>query len=119
MSAPDRIWPLNTCFIVRDSIVEHSIVDGLMEEKMNKNRLIGVRYFSGARIEDFYSYLEPLMKKLPCRLIIHAGTNNTIHNDSDCIIDKLMKYYFHVRQYERNTMLQGLRSIIYVINFVN
>ena len=97
MSAHGNIWPPNTCLIVGDSIV-----NGLMEEKMSKNRLIKVRSFSGARIEDFYSYLQPLMKKLPSRLIIHAATNNAIHSDSDCIMEQLMELKHHLKEFHPN-----------------
>ena len=91
MNVHGNIWPPNTCLIVGESIV-----NGLMEEKMSKNRLIKVRSFSGARIEDFYSYLQP------SRLIIHAGTNNAIHSDSDCIMEQLMELKHHLKEFHPN-----------------
>ena len=96
MSAHGNIWPPNTCLIVCESIV-----NGLMEEKMSKNRQIKVRSLSRARIEDFYSYLQ-LMKKLPSRLIIHADTNNAIHSDSDCIMEQLMELKHHLKEFHPN-----------------
>ena len=85
--AHGNIWPPNTCLIVGDSIV-----NGLMEEKMSKNRLIKVRSFSGALIEDFY----------PSRLIIHAGTNNALHSDSDFIMEQLMQLKHHLKEFHPN-----------------
>ena len=42
------------------------------------------------------------MKKLPSRLIIHAGTNNAIHSDSDCIIEQLMELKHHLKEFHLN-----------------
>ena len=43
-----------------------------------KGRVVKVRSFAGATIEDMYDYLKPILKKCPDNIILHVGTNNKL-----------------------------------------
>ena len=63
-------WPPNAALIVGDSMIS-----GVIEKKMRiKNTQVKVRSFPGAKINDFYHYLVPLLKKEPDIVIFHCGT---------------------------------------------
>ena len=79
-------WKKGTCLIVGDSTL-----NGLKESKMSYNGTIVVRSFPGAVVGDFYNYLEPLMEKLPSKLVIHAGTNDSINKNSTDILNELLQ----------------------------
>ena len=51
-----EVWKKGTVLIVGDSVVS-----GLRESKMSFRRNIKVRFFPGARIQDIYYYLVPLL----------------------------------------------------------
>ena len=55
-----EVWKKGTALMVGDSIVS-----GLRESKMSFRRNIKVRFFPGARIQDTYYYLVPLLRKRP------------------------------------------------------
>ena len=50
---------------------------------MSSNDSIKVRSFSGAVVNDFYNYLEPLMDKKPSKLILHVGTNDATNKSAE------------------------------------
>ena len=86
-------WPPNTCLIVGDSTL-----NGLNESRMSKNKQIVVRSFSGAVVNDFYNYLEPLMEKKPSKLIIHAGTNDTTNKNANEILNDLVQLRDYIKK---------------------
>ena len=51
------IWKKGTVLIVGDSVVS-----GLRESKMPFRRNIKVRFFIGARVQDMYNYLVPVLR---------------------------------------------------------
>ena len=53
-----EVWKKGTVLIVGDSIVS-----GLRESKISFRRNINVSFFLGARIQDMYYYLVPLLRK--------------------------------------------------------
>ena len=53
-----EVWKKGTVLIVRDSVVS-----GLRESKVSFRRNIKLRFFPGARIQDLYYYLVPLLRK--------------------------------------------------------
>ena len=79
-------WPKGTCVIVGDSMLE-----GIDERKMSSKRLIKVRKFPGATIDDMRHYLIPILEKKPDHIILHVGTNDTINHEGNEIIDKLLQ----------------------------
>ena len=72
-------------------IVEYSVVSGLRESKMSFRRNIKVRFSPGARIQDMYYYLVPLLQKRPDKIILHAGTNDAPHIKADKMLEELGK----------------------------
>ena len=67
-------WKKGTTLIVGDSTLS-----GLKESKMSQKRLIKVRTFPAATIQDMKFFVVPHFKKKPDN-IIHVGTNNAPHS---------------------------------------
>ena len=67
-------WNKGTTLIVGDSTLS-----GLKESKMSQKRLIKVRTFPAATIQDMKFFVVPHFKKKP-ENIIHVGTNNAPHS---------------------------------------
>ena len=79
-------WPKGTTLITGSSIIM-----GLEENRLRKYKA-KVRPFPGARVDDMYDYLAPLLKKKPSNVIIHIGSNdapsksaNDIANEIRCL----------------------------------
>ena len=81
-----EVWKKGTVLIVGDSIVS-----GLRESKMSFRRNIKVRFFPGARIQDMYYYLVPLLRKRPDKIILHVSTNDAPHIKADEMLEELSK----------------------------
>ena len=65
-------WRKNTTLIVGDSIIS-----GIDQQRLSvKGRIIKVRPFPRATINDTYDYIKPLLKKAPDNLILNVGTND-------------------------------------------
>ena len=65
-------WRKGTTLIAGDSILY-----GIDERKLCQNGSVKVRVFSGTTIEDLRDYyIKPLLRKKPCKVILHVGTNN-------------------------------------------
>ena len=58
-----EVWKKGTVLIVGDSVVS-----GVRESKMSLRRNIKVCFFPGARIQDMYYYLVPLLRKRPDKI---------------------------------------------------
>ena len=81
-----RKWSKNTTLIVGDSIVS-----GIEENRKSCHwKKVKVKSFPGATIEDMYDYIKPLLKKCPKNIILHIGTNNTVHDTSRIVVDKIL-----------------------------
>lgn len=65
-----KLWPPKTTLIIGDSIIQG------LEERRLKHYNAKIRSFPGARIDDLYDYLKPLLKKKPTNIILHIGTND-------------------------------------------
>ena len=52
---------------------------------------VKVRYFPGARTDNMYDYMKPLLRKLLDYIILHIGTNYAVSNTSREILDKILK----------------------------
>ncbi|XP_057309426.1 uncharacterized protein LOC130647547 [Hydractinia symbiolongicarpus] len=78
-------WKFGTTLVVGDSMFY-----GLDEQRMSALRNVKVRSFPGARVEDMFHYVKPLLQKKPDKIILHVGTNNTINETSRQILDKLL-----------------------------
>ena len=49
---------------------------GLREKKLSRNGQVKVCFFPGAKMEDFYYYLVPLLKNKLDSVILHCGIND-------------------------------------------
>ena len=79
-------WRKNTTLIVGDSMIS-----GIDQQRLSvKGRIVKVRSFPGATINDMYDYIRPLLKKAPDNVILHVGTNDTPNNTSRAILDNLL-----------------------------
>ena len=79
-------WPAGTTLIVGDSMLLD--VD---EKRLSKHKM-KVRSFPGAKVDDMYDYVKPLLKKKPQNVIIHVGTNNTVGESSRLILDQILAF---------------------------
>ena len=93
-SLTDHPFPKSSCLIVGDSMLAG----------IDKNRLktgkhkVKVRYFPGARTDDTYDYMKPLLWKLPEYIILHIGINDTLDNTSRATLDKVLKLKTYIQQ---------------------
>ena len=84
-------WPKGTCVITGDSMLE-----GIDERRMSSKRLVKVRSFPGATIDDMKHYLIPILAKKPDHIILHVGTNDATNSEGRVIVDKLLQLKFFI-----------------------
>ena len=70
-------------------IVEDSMIAGLREGKLSRNRKVKVHFFAGTKTKDFYYYLVPLLKKKSDNIILHFGINDAPYKNEDEIYKEL------------------------------
>ena len=69
-----------------------------MEKRLcRKGKLVKVRPFPGAKIEDMYHYIVPLIEKKPDNIILHCGSNNSMRNEAQDTVDELLKLKTFIR----------------------
>ena len=68
-----------------------SVISGLIEKKMSRNRKIKVRYFPGAKIKDMYHYAIPLLERKPENIILHLGINDAPYKSGTDILKDLIE----------------------------
>ena len=79
-------WHKNTTLIVGDSMIS-----GIDQNRLSiKGRIVKVRSFPGATINDMYDCIKPLLKKAPANVILHVGTNNAPNSTSRAILDNIL-----------------------------
>ena len=76
-------WQANTTLITGSSIL-----CGLNERRLQKYK-IKVRAFPGATVDDMHDYLKPLLKKNPSNIILHIGSNDSIHKTANEIFKEI------------------------------
>ena len=79
-------WPAGACVIVGDSIIT-----GINEKRLSKNRLVKVHDFRRATLADINHHI-PILKKKPDVIILHVGTNDSVSRTSREILDDLLHY---------------------------
>ena len=88
-----------------------------MLHEIDKNRLSGakpnsvkVRIFRGATIDHMKDFLKPDLKQSPTNIILHVGTNNSINDSSNVILNKLSspKNFIHTELPESNVTLSNI-----------
>ena len=77
-------WKPGTLLIVGDSMIA-----GLREGKLSRNRKVKVHFFPGAKMKDFYYYLVPLLKKKPDNIILNFGSKDVPYKNEDEIHKEL------------------------------
>ena len=82
---PDE-WKKGTTLVTGDSMLA-----GLREEKLSRNKRIKVRFFRGSKTEDLQYHLIPYLKKKPDNIIIHIGTNDSPYKSEDLIYKEFLK----------------------------
>ena len=59
------------------------MISGIDQKRLSINgRIVKVRSFPWATINDMYDYIKPLLKKAPANVILHVGTNDAHHLDN-------------------------------------
>ena len=79
-------WKKGTTLIVGDSMIA-----GLREAKLSRNRKVKVRFLPGAKTEDLMFHLIPYLNKKPDNIIIHIGTNDGPYNNENTIYVEIKK----------------------------
>ena len=85
-------WPKNTTLITGSSIIS-----GIDENRLRKYKA-KVRSFPGARIDDMYDYLNPLLKKNPTNIILHIGSNDAVNKTADEISIEIENLKHHIEE---------------------
>ena len=78
-------WRKGTTLIMGDSILSQ-----ICEDKLCKKGTIKVRYFPGAKFEDFYHYAFPLINKKPDCMVLLMGTNNAPYCTPEKMVDQIL-----------------------------
>ena len=70
-------------------IVGDSMIAGLVEAKLSRNKKVKAHLFPDAKMKDFYYYLVPLLKDKPDNILLHFSANNTPYKNEDAIYKEL------------------------------
>ena len=74
---------------------------------MLSKRLVKVRKFPGATVNDMYHYLIPLLEKKSHHVILHVGTNDAVNYKGTVIVDTLLqlKSFIHEKLPRTNVIV--------------
>ena len=79
------------------------MINGINGKRISTNfKSVKVRCFSGAKIDDMYFNLIPLLRKKPASLLLHVGTNNSSNETSFHIYDKLLNLVHFIKENNPN-----------------
>ena len=68
-----------------------SMISGIDQQRLSvRGRIIKIRSFTGATINDMHGYIKPLLKKSPDNVILHVGTNDVPNSTSRTILDNML-----------------------------
>ena len=81
-----KTWSKGTCLVTGDSMLGH-----IDETRMSRKFKVKVRPFPGAKTEDMFHYLVPLLEKMPDYVIIHVGINDAIDYEASDIVKKILQ----------------------------
>ena len=59
--------------------------------KLERPENLKVRLFPGAKTEDMFQYLVPLLEKIPDYVILHAGTNDAMNYETSTTVKKILQ----------------------------
>ena len=87
----NTIYPVDTNALWNDGtslIIGDSMLYGIDESRLKCSK---VCIYPGASVDDMFLNIFPLLRKNPTNIIMHAGTNNAVTENSSQIIRKLLK----------------------------
>ena len=70
--------------------VGDSVITGIEEKRIFRNRSVKVRIFSGATSHDMNEYLNPLLKRNPDNIILHVENNISVNETSGDILNEIL-----------------------------
>ena len=59
--------------------------------RMFRRFKVKVQPFPGAKTEDMFHYLVPLLEKMPDYVILHVGTNDAMDYEASAIVKKILQ----------------------------
>ena len=65
------------------------------ETRMSRKFKVKVRPFPGAKTDNMFQYLLPLLEKMPDYVILHVGTNDAMDYEASAIVKKIL----HVKEF--------------------
>ena len=68
-----------------------SVITGIDEKRLSKNRLVKVHDFREATLADINHHIIPILNKKPDVIILHVGTNDSVSRTSREILDDLLQ----------------------------
>ena len=80
-------WPAGTYILVGDSIIT-----GIDEKRLSKNRLVKVYDFRGVTLANINHHIIPIWKIKPDVIILHVGMNDLVSRTSHGILDDLLQH---------------------------
>ena len=81
-----KAWPKGTCLVTGDSMLEH-----IDETRMFRKFKVKVQPFPGAKTDNMFQYLLPLLEKMPDYVIRHVGTNDAMDYEASAIVKKILQ----------------------------
>ena len=81
-------------------IVGDSMIAGLREAKLSRNRKVKVRFLSDAKTENLMFHLIPYLKK-PNNIIMHTGTHDGPYSNEDAIYVEIKKIEELIKTHDR------------------
>ncbi len=93
------------------TILEDSMVKRIPSQDLNRECpqfKTYVKTFSGAKVEDMFSYVEPTMKMNPDRIILMCGTNNLRDDQPEIVANKLISLAIKVSEKASGVAVSGI-----------
>ena len=85
------------------AIIGDSVVSSLIEELLsNKKHQVKGRYCRGAKVEDMFDYVKPILKQKHDYVVLDVGTNNAKDRTSRKILDKLLQLKTAILDSDKN-----------------
>ena len=81
------------------------------ETRMPRKFRVKVRPFSGAKTEDMFHCLAPLLEKTSDYTILHVGTNDAIDYEASDIVKKILQVRIFIKLGEPNCKVIISRTI--------
>ena len=104
---PNRTPRRRHIAVIGDSMTK--LING---RKLSKSCKVTLHSFPGATIQDLEDYVEPILKRKPNHIIIHAGTNNLHRDNPQTIKEKMSNVVSGIKQ-QHPTISITVLSIIH------